>query len=44
LGNVNQEHERVHIWDYSPPELIADVDEDKVLHGTTSMQDKSVEQ
>jgi hypothetical protein len=35
----HQEHERVHIGDYSPTELVANVEEDKVLHGTTSMQE-----
>jgi hypothetical protein len=35
----HQEHERVHIGDYSLTELVVDVDEAKVLHGTTSMQD-----
>ena len=42
-----QKHGRVHIGDYSPTELIMDIDNDKDpaqndLHGTTSMQDQSV--
>jgi hypothetical protein len=35
----HQEHGHVHIGDYSPTELVVNIDEDKVLHRTTSMQE-----
>jgi hypothetical protein len=33
----DHEHVEVHIGDYSPTELVVDIDEDEVLHETTSM-------